>query len=175
MVAIGDLMMKTEETNLSYLKQLEKHGISAETIAAALELDISLLIDDGNMFPPCPEGWSHDKYTQDMMIPISRLAYAAQSVKHGSAALAAHARGLIKDLTNPSSRGVSMPQLTIGTVAKYGDVPLEAAERFYVHDMDCLTDAEIARLIIALSIIDRELNYKPRRRYFSGASNMNVE
>jgi hypothetical protein len=161
--AVGELMQTASSVfcnGWSFAGELDKLGVSTGILAEAWDIgeeDIRAQAEGQT-----PVGWDAGKALEDIAMPLERITVKALSEPMD---MNKCARGLIHTLTDPWTRRVSERQLSFETIAKYGGVTPEAVERFY-NGEDCLTERETANLCVALLIVDRELNYKARRRYY---------
>jgi hypothetical protein len=165
---------------VEHLRELEKFGLHLETLAAAWRLEpeiIQRIAEDKPMLSDY--GWSFDREMRDVRKPLLELTMSAWYALDP----ARLALRLIDALTTGFLRR-GAPQLTLAGIARLCAVDERKLRKFTSNDeadretplyKRGLKKEEIYKLCVALLIVDRELNYRPRGDYFSKPAQEYIE
>jgi hypothetical protein len=139
-------------------------GLSVKVLAEAWGLDADVIRTAADTWSSPPD-WDFARATRELHIPLSTVTNVAAMANNPTAV----ARSYVRILTTPTERRVTRQQLTYEEIADYIGVTRDKIARFadVLSPEDCLTSEEVWGLCIALLVMDRELNYKPRRDYFT--------
>ncbi|MDR1328891.1 MAG: hypothetical protein LBK23_04750 [Oscillospiraceae bacterium] len=157
------------------LRELGKLGISIATLSAAWHIDEDTiervaLGKQSNM--PSDYGWDTARETRDVHLPIDSIAIRAPQAALEPAPLAA---GLSHITTGSLRRGTQ--QMTLAGIARMCAIDEDKLQKFTEsgeQGSSGLTTEEAYRLCVALLIVDRELNFRPRGNYFAYKSSQEI-